>query len=1067
MSLLSLCYPNPKGKERAQDEQRKRKPQLADAKSALQINHTGEVVYRDISVYGVVDKAVVLECGAALPDLYIWSFTEPGTDAIKAVLYNLGKGPRIQTLAKTVGPLTILPNTASVSIEKLPLAAHGLFTCQAFYDIEDKPIVYYYYVHLTVQVPVSKPYLVMSEASPVEGSTIWMNCSVENGTEPIQYMWQHETPNENISNISQSNSSIVDVARISRNHTGWYHCEVSNAVNKETSNRLLLNVTFGPDEPQLDVTPYHITNNGYTALENETVSMYCRAQSNPGSQYIWFYNNYQIYTRPLFTINKVLRTHTGNYTCLAQNSHLHTHSSKTLSLTVYYPPDGSPLCSVEPALNHTALRLLCSWLGGFPSPSLYWTRNPIQAGQKQADTGQQLRLPTSNVMMLSSESLNLNSSFFTCVGSHPVLPQHTECSTHTHIPPVEPMCFSNVTSDKQYLMLYCSWDGGVPKALLWWEGPGNQSKDGQENSNILVLRYGTAHSGKPYTCYAKHPLLAVAKTCRITLASVSKPHLLMSDASPKEGSTIWMHCNMEIGTRPIHYVWQYQLNNGNFMTFTQGSSSFINITGILHNQTGWYRCAAGNAVNSEISEQLWLNITFGPDVPQIDVAPSNIVQRAYTALENETVSLTCRALSNPASQYIWFHNDSEVYSGPQLTITNILRVHTGDYTCVGQNSYLNTRSRKTITLNVYYTPDGSPFCSVEPALNHTSVRLLCSWPGGFPSPSLRWTGDLIPSGQQQVTKEQQTDPMSSNIVLPSGGLTPNSSLFTCYGSHPALKQQRECSIHTYTPPAEPVCFANVTDDKQFLILSCFWGGGIPRALLWWKGPGGQGKDGEESSNVLIVRYSTFQFGKPYICYAKHPLLVQTKTCGLTLVPVSKPSLLLRDISPMEGSTIGMQCNVGNGTEPIQYGWQREIQRGNITTFAQGSNSSIITMTNINRSLTGRYRCVGSNFINTESSDWVFYDIIFGPDVPRIDVSPYSITDRGYSAVETEPVSLSCQAQSNPASHYIWFYNNSQVFTGPQYTIAKTLRVHTGDYTCLAQNSHLNTRSRKTVSLIVY
>ncbi|MEQ2179922.1 hypothetical protein GOODEAATRI_030276, partial [Goodea atripinnis] len=207
------------------------------------INHTGEVVYRDISVYGVVDKAVVLECGAALPDLYIWSFTKPGTDAIKAVLYNLGKGPRIQTLAKTVGPLTILPNTASVSIEKLPLAAHGLFTCQAFYDIEDKPIVYYYYVHLTVQVPVSKPYLVMSEASPVEGSTIWMNCSVENGTEPIQYMWQHETPNENISNISQSNSSIVDVASISRNHTGWYHCEVSNAVNKETSNRLLLNVT--------------------------------------------------------------------------------------------------------------------------------------------------------------------------------------------------------------------------------------------------------------------------------------------------------------------------------------------------------------------------------------------------------------------------------------------------------------------------------------------------------------------------------------------------------------------------------------------------------------------------------------------------------------------------------------------------------------------------------------------------------------------------------------------------------------------------------------------------------
>ncbi|XP_023198305.1 V-set and immunoglobulin domain-containing protein 10-like 2 [Xiphophorus maculatus] len=226
-----------------------------------------------------------------------------------------------------VGPVTILPNTASISIEKLPLAAHGLFTCQAFYDIEHEPIVYYYYVHLTVQ--------------------------------------------------------------------------------------------DGPDEPQINVIPFRITKHGYSALENETVSMYCEAQSNPGSQYIWFYNDSKIYTRPLLTINKILRSHTGNYTCMAQNSHLHTQSSKTLSLTVYYPPDGSPVCSVESALNHTALRLLCSWLGGFPSPSLNWTGDPTQAGQKQVDTGQQPRL-TTNVMMLPSEKLNRNSSLFTCIS----LPQN-------------------------------------------------------------------------------------------------------------------------------------------------------------------------------------------------------------------------------------------------------------------------------------------------------------------------------------------------------------------------------------------------------------------------------------------------------------------------------------------------------------------------------------------------------------------------------------------------------------------------------------------------------------------
>lgn len=71
----------------------------------------------------------------------------------------------------------------------------------------------------------------------------------------------------------------------------------------------------------------------------------------------------------------------------------------------------------------------------------------------------------------------------------------------------------------------------------------------------------------------------------------------------------------------------------------------------------------------------------------------------------------------------------------------------------------------------------------------------------------------------------------------------------------------------------------------------------------------------------------------------------------------------------------MQCKVENGNEPIHYVWQREMQKGNFTTFAQGSNSSIITMTNVNRNHSGQYRCVGSNFINNDSSDWVLLDII--------------------------------------------------------------------------------------------
>ncbi|KAM6911628.1 V-set and immunoglobulin domain-containing protein 10-like 2 [Lycodopsis pacificus] len=568
----------------------------------VKVNPNWEVVYRDTSVYGVVGKAVILECGPTLPDMYIWSFTKPGTDAIKAVVYNLGKGQRIQQLAETLGKLTVISNSAAVSIEKLPVAAHGLFTCQAFYDIEQEPKVFYYYVYLTVRVPVSKPYLLMSDVSPVEGSTMWMRCNLETGTGPIQYVWQHETRTGNISAFAQGNTSVINVTNINRNQTGWYRCVVSNAVNSESSNRLWLDTIFGPDIPQIDVTPYSITERGYSALERETVSLLCQAQSNPASQYVWFYNNSQVYTGPQLTITKILRMHTGDYACLAQNTYLNTRSKKTISLTVYYPPDGSPSCSVEPALNHTSLRLLCSWPGGLPSPSLHWTGPLTQVGQDRADTVQQTYPLTNTAILLPPKDLTSNSSSFTCMGSHLALKQSTECSTRTYIPPAEPVCFAYVTNTKQYLMLSCSWDGGAPKALVWWEGPGGQGKGGEENSNILILRYGTARNGKPYTCNARHPLLVQTKTCRLTLEA---PVLLTQRrvVSVYEGSDVQLTCNLRANYLPVSEITWFN-NQGVGVRDTSKyallqTSAWANLTVRDTDEiqdSGEYKCYTSNAV---------------------------------------------------------------------------------------------------------------------------------------------------------------------------------------------------------------------------------------------------------------------------------------------------------------------------------------------------------------------------------------------------------------------------------------------------------------------------------------
>uniref|UniRef100_A0A673N525 Ig-like domain-containing protein n=1 Tax=Sinocyclocheilus rhinocerous TaxID=307959 RepID=A0A673N525_9TELE len=204
-------------------------------------------------------------------------------------------------------------NSASLSIEKLPLAAEGVYTCQALYDTLEghilRPLFHGLSVTrlpfvITLTVPVTKPYIVMSDSSPVEGTSVTMRCGLENGTGPINYIWEQE-----------SRESQLTTVRIS-------YVNISGSF------------PVGPDQPQIDVTPYSVTERGYSALERETVSLLCQASSNPPSQYVWFYNNSQVYAGPQYTINRILRMHTGHYACLAQNTYLNTRSRKTITLTV-------------------------------------------------------------------------------------------------------------------------------------------------------------------------------------------------------------------------------------------------------------------------------------------------------------------------------------------------------------------------------------------------------------------------------------------------------------------------------------------------------------------------------------------------------------------------------------------------------------------------------------------------------------------------------------------------------------------------------------------------------------
>lgn len=91
-------------------------------------------------------------------------------------------------------------------------------------------------------VPVSNPHVRLSDSSAVEGSSFWMRCDLENGTEPIHYMWEQENRSGQVSLLAESNNSLFIITAVNRNHTGWFSCLARNEVNQEHSAKIWLDV---------------------------------------------------------------------------------------------------------------------------------------------------------------------------------------------------------------------------------------------------------------------------------------------------------------------------------------------------------------------------------------------------------------------------------------------------------------------------------------------------------------------------------------------------------------------------------------------------------------------------------------------------------------------------------------------------------------------------------------------------------------------------------------------------------------------------------------------------------
>ncbi|KAM6998721.1 V-set and immunoglobulin domain-containing protein 10-like 2 [Passerculus sandwichensis] len=437
---------------------------------------------------------------------------------------------------------------------------------------------------------------------------------------------------------------------------------------------------------------------------------------------------------------------------------------------------------------------------------------------------------------------------------------------------------------------------GLPRAVAVGSGREVALAPGTGTLGRVTLRNGTlelrelrvAAQGR-FLCQGLFPergrlRVGYAAVLLRVLVPVSKPFVRPTAAAAAEGAAVALTCTVREGTEPLSFSWQHQEPRGGPSVSPAGlggSRAELQLTPANRSHTGWYICTASNEVNNRSSDPVYLDIVYGPDEPAIRVEPFSPEQGGFSAGEREDVVLSCLAPSNPPSRYVWLHNGSQVHVGQTYVITAIARAQAGTYTCLAENSHLQTRTQATIVLTVYYPPAGSPSCSALASDDRRDVALRCRWLGGFPPARLRWVGP------QEEEEEEEEGLMGTSFSMAtriqSGAATRNGSSFSCLASHPALPLGAACGTTLWVPSGSPSCAAAATKGDEFVMLRCRWAGGAPLVTLRWRDSAGRALgDPAPSTAVLVLGTDGSLGGREFVCEAAHPLRAAAAECRLRL-----------------------------------------------------------------------------------------------------------------------------------------------------------------------------------------
>ncbi|XP_020608169.1 roundabout homolog 1-like [Orbicella faveolata] len=309
-----------------------------------------------------------------------------------------------------------------------------------------------------------------------------------------------------------------------------------------------------------------------------------------------------------------------------------------------------------------------------------------------------------------------------------------------------------------------------------------------------------------------------------------------------------------------------------------------------------------------------------------------------------------------------------------LTITHVNRTDSGEYRCVASNELGNDTSN-VATLDVQYPPEITVHPEAETKSEEENVTLSCKADGN-PVPTMSWTRNGFPvdqSGRISFSADKK------QLTITHVNRT-DSGEYRCVASNSLGNDTSKASTVDvqYQPKITVDPQAVTTTEGGNLTLSCNATGNPVPTMSWTRdgspvNTSGRISFSDNKTQLTIMDVSRTDSGE-YRCVATNRAGNDTSNAA-TLNVQYQPEITVhpRSVVKTEGDNVTLSCNATANPVPT-ISWFRDGSPVDSSRISFSEDNKQLTITDVNRTDSGEYRCVASNELGNDTSNAATLDI---------------------------------------------------------------------------------------------